>query len=383
MPHDVRLHVASRPGGATARQVIWRSLVELKSYSIESDMLEVEDTFEAELPYRKDFWDLLATDSQVKITIDRSVVMVGRIGRRTLDTSRGADLIQIRGRDAGGRLVDESAPLGSFVGIGIKDLVERMVTPWYPRVELSNATNRRLLVGAVSRRARVSSEPPIFADSKHEKKVNPGESRWDVIAEFLRKGRYLGWGAADGSAFIVGKPNYAQEPQWRIVVPARNTEPSNVLAKVARYVEDVDSHYAKVVAVGESKGDGARYHSNVTRRFGQALDGPNADGTGRWFQAPKKLIVQDADLKSAKEAADWAKRQGALRRSTVRQLELELRGHGQGGGLFAFDTMAQVAHERLGWVEPWLITRVRYGGAKDGQRSSIALVPSGTELEIA
>lgn len=357
------------------------------SYSVNLDMLQPADRFDLTVGnVDADLFKTFAPDQAVEVLLDETTICTGFIDDRFPRSDRGGAVMSISGRDKGGRLCDESAPLTTFKGLGLTDLAKIVVAPWFSSVSLSNARNRQLLRGGGGRLAKASSEP-ILVGRAVQKKVNPGESRWQVLQHVLEEAELLGWSSADGKEFIIGQPNYAQETQFRFVAPgpgsAKRPE-GNVKAWELR--DSVGERYARVVACGSGQGDSSNYSDRVNKRRGDARNGPNADGTGKDFRFPKTLLVSDDDVRSQEAAEIRARREMAERDAGGRLLQLTVRGHSQVVGgkkpvFYTFDAMADVELEVIGIRGRFLITGVTFSVDRQGGGQTVLdLVPEGTVL---
>lgn len=360
----------------------------VEGLNVTSDMLELADPFELEVPLGPELWAALKPDSEVQVWIDETRVLTGFVDERTRHLSKsGGSTIEVHGRDKGGRLVDESAPLGTFAGLTIDDLARKMVSPWFGQVALSNARNRALLAGHVPR--AVAKEPAVLSGRDIVKKVEPGDTRAGVLLHFLAEAELLGWSSADGREFIVGLPNYNQTPLWSFFVGRPGgTRFAEINVEDADYSESVAERYASITVCGSGKGSSSQYGKQVTRWTSTALDNPDAppDGVGRDFQRPKALRLGNHKLRSADKAKQRAQREMRLRQSQGRELSLTAPGYGQAppgraSSIFCCDTMARWEDEELDLREDFLVTRVQFVQSKtEGQTSRLALVPKGTEL---
>jgi prophage tail gpP-like protein len=370
-----------------------------QSYDITHDMLNPADSFSLSAgPYTQAKANALRPDTRVRIYVDDVLQLDGFTGQRRAGVSRrGGGVLTVSGRDRGGRLVDESAPIVSFAGLGIADLALKMATPWVERVELSNASNRRLIAGGAKvKTGRVSAEPAIDRSPRAERKVRPGETRWQVLQHFLQEGKLLAWLSADGAALVVGKPNYDQEPTFRFVeapVGSQNRHRANFESiEVSDSVEELYSRITCSATWHESyftaNAAGNAVTFEETHRYrGVANDGPGADGIGNRFQYPKTCVLVDQDVRSSAAARTRAEREMADLGSDAHALTITVKGHGQLAAgavkptLFACDTMARVRSETLGIDGDYLITRVRFTADKPGgEVTELALVPKGVEL---
>ncbi len=381
---DPRFHsVSLRVGGKLIRD--WTA------YDIALDMLTPADAFSLSFPRAsKEVFDLVAPDEEVEVRLDDTVVLSGFVDEREVSlSSSSGSRITVEGRDRTGRLVDESMPLMDLAGLGIKELAERacgigdpeLSEAWLSEVILSNAENRRLLRGRASKLARVSKEPAIVTDideAKDRRHVEPGETRWKVLEYFLHKAKLLAWSTADGKALVVGLPNYDQEPQYRFFVPSvdsNRAREGNVVSYSLR--DSVADRFSAVRVVGSARLDPRRDQKDPA---GQYL--AEAKGTG--FKRPKRLIVQDDDIRGPRQARVRAERELAERDATGHHLEIEVVGHGQGGRepvIYAPDTMAVVEIEDLGIRAEYLITSVHFRlSRQDGETTALKLVQKGTVL---
>lgn len=375
-----------------------RKLIEnWTSYDLSLDLLTPADSFSLQLapadPVGEEFgevWSALEPDAEVEVRLDDVTLMTGLVDEREGVSDERADVLEVSGRDRCGRLVDESMPLVGFAGLRIEDLARQVAGPWFERVELSNAINRRLLAGA-ARGAKlggvVREPPPIDVSRRPHRKVEPGESRWAVLEHFLREAELLAWSSGDGRSLIVGRANYEQAPTFRFF-HARAGSPRESEANCARFqVKDSNGErYSRVIAMGANAGNAQNYGERVVKRRGVVLDGPGPDGIGSGFKRPKTLLIADDGIHNDEQARVRAERELAERNATGHQIVVRVYGHSQmvpGGRaptIYACDTMASVESEVFGVRGLYLITSVRFTGGEDGEMTEIQLVPKGTRL---
>jgi prophage tail gpP-like protein len=369
-----------------------------QSYDITHDMLNPADSFSLSIgPLTLPLRAVLAVDTRVQLFLDDTQILEGFIGTRRSHVGRDGSNISVSGRDRGGRLVDESAPLVSFAGLGIADLALRIASPWVERVELSNTTNRRLIAGGPkAKTGRVSAEPAIDRTPRAERKVRPGETRWQVLQHFLQEGKLLAWLSADGKALIVGKPNYDQEPTFQLneaPVGSPRRQQNNV--ESLDEIDSVEETYSRITCMADWYEDyyaanaagNAVHFTDTHRSRGVADDGPGPDGTGNRFLHPKNLLIVDQEVRSHAGAKTRAERELADLSHDCHALSAVVKGHGQqlaGAAkptLFACDTMVRVNSESLAIRADYLITRVRVTTDKrGGPVSELTLALKGTEL---
>lgn len=378
IPHQIRITLGR--GGKP------KTLEDVEAFELTNDMLELADAFSLQSRFDRELWLAARPDTKVELFIDDVRVLSGFID--DVERPLGGGGLRISGRDRGGRLLDESAPLQSFEDLDLKAFVQVMTGRWFTSISFSNAENRALIRGRGRRLARVAGEP-IFTGKRIKKKVEPGETRAGALEHVFEEAEVLGWSSADGDTFVVGKPNYQQEPQFYFFLPGPGSSRSSEgNVRDGTFRRSVGERYSVVEAVGASKGDGTRYGPNVTRKRGIVYDGPEADGTGGDFAHEKWLIVSDGDIDSPEEARIRAEREKAVRDATGEELEIVARGFGQpyrGEGppvIYAFDTIVHWEDEEAQVKGDYLITRVRFQKSGRGESTILSAVPKGTELRV-
>lgn len=373
------------------------------NYGIEQDMLKPADSFHMEITNpTKEMYALCKKDSAVDVFLDGNVVMTGFIDERHLDKGEeSGTALYIAGRDKGGRLVDESAPVKSYKGLDVKKLMERLVQPWFPEVTFSNDINRTQLLGLNTRlkaalakhssskghraRPRHSSTKAVYPNLDFDgetrvsrKKVMPGEKRWQVIRSFLEELGLMGWSSADGKQFIVGQPDYTQDVNFNFIMPAQGERRGSAGAILSSSLRDgVTDRYSRIVALGMGAGD---FNVNCSA---QVVNGPGKDGIGKDFQFRKNLYVVDDKIRTKDEALVRAKREMAERDATGNHLQLHVRGHAQDALTYAMDAMASYHDNEMDIHANYLITSAVFEHSGEaGETTMLHLVPQGTVLRI-
>jgi prophage tail gpP-like protein len=351
------------------------------TYQFTSSMIDPVDSFEAEIPFNRDAWDRLKPDRPVKVTIDGVVILDGFLDEREVPESD--DVIQVSGRDRVGRLVNESAPGVDFRGGDLLGIVRKLADPWFPTVTLSNERNRRILRGK-GRKARGGREPLYIGTGKGTR-VEPGQTRWQVIEDLCRQAEILAWSSGDGRELILGKPNYTQEPQFSFFMPAIGTtrpfESRSVLGMSVK--ESTADRYSEIFVVGSGGGTSANYGISVAQRAGHAITQTPFD-----FSRSKRLIIEKA-VSSSREAQALADREMARRDSRARTVTVRAPYHGQRVSgtewtIFAPDITCAIEDERTGVRGLFQIVACTYrsGDRNQGEETVLEMVPVGTELVI-
>jgi prophage tail gpP-like protein len=411
-------------------EVEGEQLAEVLDYAIENDMLSPADDFSLSVgPVTKKLRNAVAPDRQVRVLLDGTAVLTGFIDQRQRRKSRSeGSLLRVTGRDKGGRLVDESMPLMTFKGQSLESLAKEVAGPWFSEIRFSNAKNRALIRGPRPILASAWDEPETPAEvadkkqllekygsrvrkdsngnlvvygksdapggileaGKAPRKVEPGETRWEVLRHFLEPARFLCWSTADGKALVLGVPNYQQTPQFQFFLPADQNSSRRQYSNVIDWdwVDSVADRYSEIEVMGAARGKKQSYGTELRSRT-SAFDGPGPSGTGRDFKRRKKLIVADDDIKNPSDAKARANREMAQRDQTRTVLKVTVDGHGQRynsssrEAIYAFDTIADVFDEELDEGARMYITAVEFAGSKgSGETTTLTMVPVGTELSL-
>ena len=354
------------------------------TYEIETSMLENADRFHVSIPFEREVWDLVLPDREVRVKIDDVTIIRGFIDERLIP--EGDEVIEILGRCRRGRLVDESCPSFNFSGLELFELVKRAADPWFTNIVPTNARNRKVIRGR-GKKARAGGEPlKLNTGKKIGTRIEPGQTRAQVITELCKEAGYLWWTSGDGNELIIGRPNYDQEPQFEFTLPKSGADgaTSTVMGIGIRHA--VTERYSRVIVVGSGQGTDANYGASVASRYGDAKNNPaTTDGEGRDFLRPKRLIVVRS-VGSIAGARELAQREMAQRDAHAFALTVLAQGHGQvvGGSqptIFVPDTQSLVSDERTDVDGLWLIVGCTYRSARDGaEQTSMQLVRSGSEL---
>jgi prophage tail gpP-like protein len=352
-------------------------------YEILNTMVEPADGFQLTRPFSIDAWKLCRPDAEIRVAIDGIVILHGYLDDRARDAKEGT--MEIAGRDKSGRLVQTSIPnVVGWDGLKLDEAARRLTAPWYTTITLSNARNRSVARGR-GHKAAAGSEPAFFAikgklDEEHAGRIDPGETRWNVLEQLCSSVGLLCWSSADGREIVIGQPNYAQAIQYMF----RHSFKRGSTVKNMRLRESVRDSYSLIEVHGSGEGDDADFGDNVTTFVGIAKDGPNADGTGNRFLREKRLVMSQRAQASNAEAQRAADREMKRRNFHARQLTVEAPLHGQVvagkiATLFAPDTMARCIDDDLEMDESWLVYACSFRGSRgDGETTNVMLVPRGT-----
>jgi prophage tail gpP-like protein len=356
-------------------------LRDLESYEISVGMTDIPGTFSIRMPFSIRAWHLCRPDREIRVMIDGVGILRGFID----DEEAPDESIAIAGRCRLGRVTTESAPSIAFSGLGLKELAQKLVSPWFDKVTLSNARNRNLVRGR-GKKAKAGAEP-LRINSRIGTRIEPGQTRWSALERLLEQAGYLAWSSGDGRELVVGLPNYKQEIQFRFFRPSKTStrrDQSTVLSMTPKL--STGDRYSRVIVVGSGVGTDANFGAPVGARFGQARNDPSdPNGVGKDFTQPKRLLIQRS-VNSAAEAEELAEREMARRDAQGDMIDVTCEAHGQriAGAfttLFAPDLLASVEDERTGTRGTYLIVSCNYRADRPGgETTQMKLVRKGAEL---
>lgn len=355
-------------------------------YNVTSSLLDPVAQFTMSMPYNKAAWKLLRKEQRCKVVLGGVTVLTGILDEREVPESD--DEIQVSGRNLFGRLVQESAPAVSWQGQTLTQLVARLASPWFTSVVLSNAKNRRLLLGK-GHKAVVGNEPIRIDPRPGGLLAEPGTVRMAIIEELLQQAGMVCWPAGDGTVLVIGQPNYNQEPQWRLFRPAPGSSRGAEATVLGMGVKVTTAdRFSRVIVTGSGRGTTANYGPAVASRYGVARVGSAPDGTGGDFAEPKTIVMQQA-VQSAAEARQLAARELAKRESHGVIATATVAHHGQrvagaaARTTFTPDTIAHLEHEMTETKGAFVITSCTYTSSRrDGERTRLELLRSGSVLSL-
>lgn len=355
-------------------------------YEISSSLIVPSSSFSMTRPFTADAWRILRRDARIRVAIDGTIVLDGFIDDRG-KRSKANEMV-IGGRDRAGRLVQESAPKVNYNGLEMTEGIQRLADPWVKKVTLSDARNRRLRLGKGFKMA-VGNEPVTVRKIVARGHANPGQSRWSVIEEIVSNAGLMAWVSADGTEIFVGHPNQDQPAQF-FLTNARVGGGSKSTVMDLHYDESNGDRYSLIAVVGNGGGTEEDFGESVSTRRSSVTDGPAADGTGRDFLYPKRLLMPESHYDSNEEASTVARRERNRRDFRRVHLSVDMPYHGQWflpttPTIFAPGTIARVVDEEMDPVidDDFFIYSCAYlGDRQSGETTHLELVPKGTEIVL-
>jgi prophage tail gpP-like protein len=369
-----------------------------KSYQIECSVFTVPSTFGLRVGHSDTCAQLLRRfqpGMEFRLSINGNVIQVGTIDNVDTGGSSGTE-VNIAGRDRLALLWDSY--LGSertFKESTFAALVEQALeAQGYSQYTLtaSNAANRQAVTGvqktsetgrsASAERALEDVTGEGFGGNNAEKssvihntiKGKLG-TRWlELIQKQLSRAGLFIWAGTDGS-FILSEPNAKQLPSYRIQrssgVVARGTG-INTGVMTPQFRNQTDKRNSKAIVWGRTTGgEGAR----------QKVRGEFVDEEMVAWGINKTIVVDDKDIKTAKEAEYAARRLIAEQRRAGWSLEYTVSGHStqsllQPGtrAIWAPDTVVEVKDEFLDINGNFYLSDVSFSRSDKGTTTSLRLM---------
>ena len=362
------------------------TFTEWQSGNIETNVIQAADTFVIRCPFSLQNWNLLRRDARITIKADEVTLIEGFIDKRKKQSR--SHLIEVEGRDRVGRLTDESAPAIDYSSMDILEAIKRLAAPWFQRVTLSNARNRRLRRGK-GKRLAAPDEPEVLINIRvpRQGRVHPGQSRWQIIHEICSRAQLCAFSSSDGRELVICRPTQQQQPEYMFVnaLPG-STRTTNV--RDLTIVEDDGERYSSYLCSGAGGQGDTNYGSNVIDNRGVVFDNPlnRIDGTGRDFLRPKRMHLPEKSFETFRDAQRVAELEQARRDFKRHQVYIESDHFGQSvlGGEFSFfttDSVALVIDEDTELVDKYWIFSNSFSFSRDmGDTTNLHMVPVGTTI---
>lgn len=338
-----------------------RELVDWESYDVTTSLRDPSASCALTAGHHPDRQAIAALGARVQVTIDRRPVFTGYVTSR----ARRGHRLEIGCHDVAWPLLRDAADLGRLTEDTLSSFAARLAS--LP-VAFSNAANRDLYR---RKGRRAGPEPPVFDSRDDPVRVPPGSTRWQALAEVLRRAGVLAWARADGRALVVAKPNFGQEPRYELIVdPAGRSTALDVSV-----TESIESGFRRVTCVGSSR---------VPRRsptaYGTSLR-RGATVTDEAYPLDVGTVVVE-EVRSLDDARELAQAFLDDERSNQVTVTVSAPGHAAGGRLYAPDTTAVVEDRRNGYRATLYVVSTSYRGDRASETTELELVPLGTQLVI-
>jgi prophage tail gpP-like protein len=298
-------------------------------YEIDSDLLTPADEWSVSIDQQ---------DLQVPIEVRRGVdaqirvggelVMTGQVDTRSQVVRKGAQGLDIRGRDGAAQLLDCSAPIFAAQELTLDQVVAKIVRPM-------GITKIRIDADNKLTRDRVA--------------IEPGETAWGALQRAAEANGLWPWFEPNGT-LVVGGPDYSK-PAVDTLVLRRNGQGNNITE--ATETESLHERYSEVTVLGQAHATSARAGRNDIKA--------TVKDTGVATHRPRVII----DHEATSVAIAQARARKLISDAHVRgySLTLTLRGHRTASGLlWAPGQRVRAVIEDLGIDGVFFIMARRFSG---------------------
>jgi prophage tail gpP-like protein len=343
-------------------------------YTCGSSMLDVSDSFEfhtSNMPNDR-LIDSLVPGTEVSIHVlqlstgIRTLQYVGNIENVELTSTRdGGTMFVVQGRDHMAAIVDACiTPHVQIEAMTLADVARELLTKPFPgqtnafygpnQVTIDNAANRKVLTGKQVKGSELNL-PPLEAISVSDAKPRAGETVYQYLDRHARRFGLMVWGTADGKV-VISRPNYTQEPSYRLVVGASHI-------KSARWKRSMRSRPSEIHVYGKSYG-----HDFGASGIHAVLYDPDIATLGYY----RPLVIHDQNARTKDHAEQRARIEQGKRLMNANLVEIVVPDHVDygSGATWAIDTIAQLTWDHADFAaEPRHIvkrtfTRSRNGGTE-------------------
>jgi len=222
-----------------------------------------------------------------------------------------------------------------------------------------------------------------------EAEPSDGESCWDYLARYASRLEVMMWMSASG-VLILQRPRYDQEPMYLFVNSITNPVQNNCVTR--RYGLHIAGIPTSLTRIGHVKTDGVRERVEIafdsTRIIPSNADsvivGTSDEQDSDVLQVASSFYRPRWNKDSESRNLDELGRRAwnALKASEMGfvAIEIEVRGHDQGGILYTPDTVARLVDEKLGIDGLYYVSKCNYrmgpkAGAAEGKTTTLSLTP--------
>jgi len=391
------------------------------SYSINSDMMALADTFEIQLRPSKDLlkWFRLPGHT-VRVYLDGHLRLRGMIESVPISTEAEGLTLSAAGRDYGLFLVDNAAPAVTFDATTMAQIVTALLQPvkeYITKVETDPVANRHRVAGVTAVKAaaagyrlgvdeagnlniakvaavkgirgvKASVYRGITTERSYETRTKAGDKIGNRIEWLAEQIGCRVWMGAQGE-LIIGRPDYAQAPMYQPLYvhldDYGNVTGSNCLI---RHSGDIGDRHAKIAIVAQGT-DAASALGNSVSEFFESV----ADPSESFFDVDPAVLVKrvpKTDVMTTQGAVDQKAvtraARSRLEERAVKSAELTftLDGHRQSESvpLWACDTVVNVDFQPRDVNAPYYIWRCALRGDEHGRTTEIAAIPCGIWMAV-
>lgn len=374
----------------------------------------------------------LREGAKVSVTVGDTVITTGFIDEIHYESTRGSGTtITISGTDVlGDSLFSTVDPTAVFLPTEtLGQIVQRVMAPYgFPDAPLiDNDDNRDLVSGnlygfkvyGASKRGKSSGRKrkrkskgksrsragqAVDAFTNYQAKPHPSEGAYEFCARLAARNGLRIWATGDGKKLVIGKPEFDQEPSFKLirrrgnagadnnvisgsVNRSRTNQPSVIVAAGTGGGGNFSRATLKVVAINElisRQVDGSLIPDvqAIIDKYPKAYVLGPSDFEG--FVSPlalnpypraKPLYLHDAEARDLEQLKNFALRELANRQKQSLSMHYTVEGHTQAGAVWAKDTIVDVLDEVADISEPMWIQSVTFTKSRGaGTRCEIVAI---------
>lgn len=337
---------------------------------------------------------VLKFGAQVKVTIDNSVQLSGRIEDIATHTDRTGSKLSFAGRDLAGPAIDwDASPQARLRGQSLSDALTSLFEPLGLTVRTGASVDATRMV-----QTGTSHSPRTISHTRRRQRVDrskpqPGERIWQVAERLCARLGYMIWMApdADGAmSVIVDVPNYTGGAIFDLRRAVRNgqtTSDSNILSGGQRIsTRNVPTEITVYTGAPNGDGGAGRIAAHIENLWPFNPDVMGGYETVATMKQPRHVRAQEA--RTQESALREAQHALSLANTHSRRYSCTVQGHGVrfGAGILHY-AINCLAHVRDEWEtspagdpldEDMLIERVHFrGGRKIGTTTELTLHAKG------
>jgi len=303
---------------------------------------------------------------RVELFVDGAKQLTGLLDKVKGREGLEGPTINLVGRDMGGQVEDEDLPTSfNYMNVTVLELLDAVLGKYGVEVVVGNEDNRvvvatkkkkyqfaetdlewakkqkwwKKIIGKPKKTANstLTAYTTVVQNRKINKEIRPkpDDTRMSFISRVLASQNLMGWFSADGK-FIVGLPNYAQDPMFHVTravripgrpIPKQRTPDMNNVEKGEKE-SNPGQRYSAVYVYGRQGKTPIRAEAHDLYLEAKGVDRP-------WRHRDKKID----SVEEAQRVADRMLYESQIRGTAF---NYKLTGFGQGDHLFAFDTVFDV-----------------------------------------
>jgi prophage tail gpP-like protein len=371
-----------------------------ESYGFDSDFLTPSDGFHFQIgdDVTDQQLDALQSGAEVVLKINDAIQASGYIDDVDIWSDRSSGTrVAITGRDKLAYAVDSGVDPRLQINEGqtLEDLVADVLVPFGFRDYLvDNEANRDVLKGKRGSKTTKKGKP-LKSFVLHQTKPYPNEGAFQFVARVAQRHGLWIWATADGTALVIGKPDFDQAPSYHLRRKRGDGERSqnNVLTgNVRRAGMDQPS----VILASGFSGGGDFPHAGLRSAvvnpavIADVASVINAWPTVKFLQTnfsvvpfenkrARPVYIHDPDSKTQEQLDNFVLRELSLRMRKAVTASYSVAGHISNGAVWTVDTIVNVDDDVGRLHEPmWVLGRSFYQSRSGGTLTQLELIRPGS-----